>query len=78
VPKAIGRSFDRPMAFYVSDKKTVAAFLSLSRRDFMENIRAQFVGVEFYFENLERARKFYIQTMGLEVSDQQDSEIKLA
>ena len=37
----------------------------------MERIQAQFVGVELYFENLERARKFYIETMGLEVSDEQ-------
>ena len=37
----------------------------------MERIQAQFVRVELYFENLERARKFYIETMGLEVSDEQ-------
>ena len=37
----------------------------------MERIRARFVGVELYFENLEKAKKFYIETMGLEVSDEQ-------
>jgi predicted enzyme related to lactoylglutathione lyase len=37
----------------------------------MERIRARFVGVELYFSNLERAKKFYIETMGLEVSDEQ-------
>jgi hypothetical protein len=37
----------------------------------MERIRARFVGVERCFENLERAKKFYIETMGLEVSDEQ-------
>jgi predicted enzyme related to lactoylglutathione lyase len=44
----------------------------------MERIQARFVGVELYFENLERAKKFYIETMGLEVSDEQvgmESEI---
>jgi predicted enzyme related to lactoylglutathione lyase len=38
---------------------------------FMERIRAQFVGVELYFENLETAKRFYIETLGLEVSDEQ-------
>jgi predicted enzyme related to lactoylglutathione lyase len=38
---------------------------------FMERIRAEFVGVELYFENLETAKKFYIGTLGLEVSDEQ-------
>ena len=38
---------------------------------FMERIQAQFVGVELYFENLETAKKFYVETMGLEVSDEQ-------
>ena len=37
----------------------------------MERIRARFVGVELYFKNLERAKKFYVETMGLEVSDEQ-------
>jgi catechol 2,3-dioxygenase-like lactoylglutathione lyase family enzyme len=37
---------------------------------FMEWIRAQFVGVELYFENLETAKRFYIETLGLEVSDE--------
>jgi predicted enzyme related to lactoylglutathione lyase len=38
---------------------------------FMEQIRAQFVGVELYFENLETAKRFYVETMGLEISDEQ-------
>jgi predicted enzyme related to lactoylglutathione lyase len=42
-----------------------------AREDFMERIQARFVGVELYFENLERAKKFYIETMGLEVSNEQ-------
>jgi predicted enzyme related to lactoylglutathione lyase len=29
------------------------------------------VGVELYFENLEKAKQFYAQTLGLEVSDEQ-------
>jgi predicted enzyme related to lactoylglutathione lyase len=37
----------------------------------MAGIQARLVGVELYFENLERAKKFYMQTMGLEVSDEQ-------
>jgi predicted enzyme related to lactoylglutathione lyase len=37
----------------------------------MERIQARFVGVELYFENLEGAKKFYLETMGLEVSDEQ-------
>jgi predicted enzyme related to lactoylglutathione lyase len=37
----------------------------------MERIQAQFVGVELYFENLETAKKFYVETMGLKVSDEQ-------
>lgn len=37
----------------------------------MDGIQARFVDVELYFDNLERARKFYIDTMGLEVSDEQ-------
>jgi predicted enzyme related to lactoylglutathione lyase len=32
---------------------------------------AQFVGVELYFEDLERARQFYAETLGLSISDQQ-------
>src|SRR5215470_9971137 len=37
----------------------------------MNQVGAQFVGVELYFENLERAKAFYVETMGLEVSDEQ-------
>jgi predicted enzyme related to lactoylglutathione lyase len=36
-----------------------------------QNIQARFVGVELYCDNLETAKKFYIETMGLEVSDEQ-------
>jgi len=45
--------------------------ISKCEEDFMERIRARFVGVELYFKNLERAKKFYVETMGLEVSDEQ-------
>jgi catechol 2,3-dioxygenase-like lactoylglutathione lyase family enzyme len=38
---------------------------------FMERIRAQFVGVELCFENLETAKRFYFETLGLEVSAEQ-------
>jgi predicted enzyme related to lactoylglutathione lyase len=34
----------------------------------MKRIQARFVGVELYFENLDRAKKFYAETMGLEIS----------
>jgi predicted enzyme related to lactoylglutathione lyase len=37
----------------------------------MNNISARFVGVEIYFDNLERAKNFYVETLGLRVSDQQ-------
>ena len=37
----------------------------------MNGIRARFVGVELYFDDLERAKKFYIETLGLEISDEQ-------
>ncbi len=37
----------------------------------MKRIQARFIGVELYFENLEAAKKFYVETMGLEVSDEQ-------
>jgi predicted enzyme related to lactoylglutathione lyase len=34
-------------------------------------IHARFIGVELYFEDLERAKKFYQDTLGLAVSDEQ-------
>jgi catechol-2,3-dioxygenase len=34
----------------------------------MKNISAQFVGVELYFEDLGQARRFYVETLGLQVS----------
>ncbi len=37
----------------------------------MSEIQLQFAGVELYFEDLERARRFYVETLGLEVSDEQ-------
>jgi predicted enzyme related to lactoylglutathione lyase len=37
----------------------------------MDQIQARFVGVELYCEDLDRVKKFYIETMGLEVSDEQ-------
>ena len=37
----------------------------------MSDISAQFVGVELYFEDLERAKKFYLDTLGLAISDEQ-------
>jgi predicted enzyme related to lactoylglutathione lyase len=37
----------------------------------MGRIQARFVGVELYFENLERAKTFYQENMGLDVSDEQ-------
>jgi predicted enzyme related to lactoylglutathione lyase len=37
----------------------------------MKGIQARFVGVELYFDDLERARKFYIEILGLEISDEQ-------
>lgn len=36
----------------------------------MNQTEARFVGVELYFENLERAKAFYVET-GLAVSDEQ-------
>jgi len=35
----------------------------------MQPTRARFVGVELYFEHLEKAKTFYQETLGLEVSD---------
>lgn len=32
---------------------------------------AQFVGVELYFENLQKAREFYVETLGLAISEEQ-------
>src|SRR2546428_12158269 len=37
----------------------------------MNGIQAQFVGVELYFDDLERAKKFYVGTLGLEISNEQ-------
>src|SRR5229473_2086624 len=37
----------------------------------MKGISARFMGVEIYFDDLERAKKFYVETLGLQVSDEQ-------
>jgi predicted enzyme related to lactoylglutathione lyase len=37
----------------------------------MERIQARFAGVELYFDDLEKARSFYLETLGLEISDEQ-------
>ena len=36
----------------------------------MPHILARFLGVELYFENLERAKKFYLETLNLNLSDE--------
>lgn len=37
----------------------------------MQPVQAQFIGVELYFDDLEKAKKFYEETLGLAVSDEQ-------
>ena len=37
----------------------------------MSDISARLVGVELYFEDLQGARKFYLDTLGLHISDGQ-------
>lgn len=37
----------------------------------MHGVSARFIGVELYFDDLERAKDFYTGTLGLRVSDQQ-------
>jgi len=37
----------------------------------MERNSLRFVGVELYFEKLEEAKTFYLQTLGLDISDEQ-------
>jgi hypothetical protein len=37
----------------------------------MEKIQPRFVGVELYFDGLEKAKEFYTRTLGLRVSDEQ-------
>ncbi len=37
----------------------------------MNTIAARFVGVELYFDDLKRARNFYIETLGLRVAEEQ-------
>lgn len=37
----------------------------------MSPIQARFVGVELYFDDLEQAKKFYLEALGLEISDEQ-------
>ena len=42
----------------------------IQREAMNQNIRARFVGLELYFENLEKAKKFYVETLGIEVSEE--------
>jgi len=37
----------------------------------MKHIEARFVGVELYCEDSEKAKRFYVETLGLEISDEQ-------
>jgi predicted enzyme related to lactoylglutathione lyase len=37
----------------------------------MQPVRARFIGVELYFDDLEKAKNFYEETFGLVVSDEQ-------
>lgn len=37
----------------------------------MNDIAARFVGVEIYFDDLERAKSFYVETLGLRMSEEQ-------
>jgi predicted enzyme related to lactoylglutathione lyase len=37
----------------------------------MQPIQARFVGVELYFEDLQKAKEFYEETLGLTISDEQ-------
>lgn len=37
----------------------------------MSHVNLKFAGVELYFEDLERARRFYAETLGLAISNQQ-------
>ena len=36
----------------------------------MNDVSARFVGVELYFDDLERAKKFYAETLGLKLSEE--------
>ena len=37
----------------------------------MAKIFAQLVGIELYFENLDNAKKFYVESLGLKIFDEQ-------
>ncbi len=37
----------------------------------MEENAMRFVGVELYFDNLEKAKQFYVKTLGLQISEEQ-------
>jgi predicted enzyme related to lactoylglutathione lyase len=37
----------------------------------MPQVQGKFVGVELYFQDLKRAKKFYQETIGLQVSEEQ-------
>jgi predicted enzyme related to lactoylglutathione lyase len=49
--------------------------LSICRGNFqggtMERNKLRFVGVELYFDKLEKAKAFYLQTLGLDISAEQ-------
>jgi len=36
----------------------------------MNNLSARFAGVELYFDDLERAKKFYVEILGLKISSE--------
>lgn len=37
----------------------------------MNKISAGLVGVELYFEDLEKAKRFYVETLGLKVAEEE-------
>lgn len=43
----------------------------LAPEDFMPPIQAQLMGIELYFDNLENATKFYTDTLGLTITEEQ-------
>jgi predicted enzyme related to lactoylglutathione lyase len=45
---------------------------SMAARDnTMNELQPRFAGVELYFEDLDRAREFYLKTLGLELTDEE-------
>src|SRR5207249_3504373 len=41
----------------------------------MKEISARFIGIELYFADLERAKSFYAETLGLKISDEQEGRL---